>query len=194
MKKKLVAGSVLIIAIAILAMGTYAYLVSEARATNVITTGTVKLTMTEYAEVEGDNGSYRVPYVDPTKVMPGETVSKIPVIQNTGTAEFWTRMKVEINVDGEGINPLDYITIEIDTENWVYNENDGWYYYKSTVAPGDEATPLFSEVTFESSMGNDFKGSSINIAVDAQAVQSKNNPLVGDNYSNLWLGNESIPS
>ncbi|MGE4353722.1 MAG: hypothetical protein AB7D36_06525 [Oscillospiraceae bacterium] len=195
MRKKIVAGGILLIAIALLAAGTFAYLVSETRATNVITTGTVELTLTEYSITQGEDGkSERVLYVAPDKILPGETVSKIPVITNTGTASFWTRMKIEIKVDGEVIDDADtYVTIDMDEINWIYKE-DGWYYYKSTVEPGEEALPLFDTVTFDSAMGNDFQNKEISIDVVAEAVQSQNNPLTEDGYSDLWVASESIPA
>lgn len=170
MKRKLLILSVLVICIATLAAGTLAYFTSEGTAHNVITTGGVDITLQEWA----DEGKTK-PFEDLTGIMPGMTVTKIAEIKNTGASEAWVRVKVEKNIRlaGEGeVNP-DLVELALDTANWT--EKDGYYYYNKALKPGEVTAPIFSAVTFNASMGNEYQNATATVDVYAQAVQTANN-------------------
>ena len=170
MKRKLLILSVLVICVATLAAGTLAYFTSEGTAHNVITTGGVDITLQEWA----DEGK-KTPFEDLTGIMPGMTVTKIAEIKNTGASEAWVRVKVEKNIRlaGEGeVNP-DLVELALDTANWT--EKDGYYYYNKALKPGEVTAPVFSAVTFNASMGNEYQNATATVDVYAQAVQTANN-------------------
>ena len=170
MKRKLLILSVLVICVATLAAGTLAYFTSEGTAHNVITTGGVDITLQEWA----DEGKTK-PFEDLTGIMPGMTVTKIAEIKNTGASEAWVRVKVEKNIRlaGEGeVNP-DLVELALDTANWT--EKDGYYYYNKALKPGEVTAPVFSAVTFNASMGNEYQNATATVDVYAQAVQTANN-------------------
>lgn len=170
MKRKLLILSVLVICVATLAAGTLAYFTSEGTAHNVITTGGVDITLQEWA----DEGKTK-PFEDLTGIMPGMTVTKIAEIKNTGASEAWVRVKVEKNIQlkGEGeVNP-DLVGLALDTANWT--EKDGYYYYNKALKPGEVTAPVFSAVTFNASMGNEYQNATATVDVYAQAVQTANN-------------------
>ena len=170
MKRKLLILSVLVICVATLAAGTLAYFTSEGTAHNVITTGGVDITLQEWA----DEGKTK-PFEDLTGIMPGMTVTKIAEIKNTGASEAWVRVKVEKNIRlaGEGeVNP-DLVELTIDTADWT--EKDGYYYYNKALKPGEVTAPIFSAVTFNASMGNEYQNATATVDVYAQAVQTANN-------------------
>ena len=170
MKRKLLVLSVLVICVATLAAGTLAYFTSEGTAHNVITTGGVDITLQEWA----DEGKTK-PFEDLTGIMPGMTVTKIAEIKNTGASEAWVRVKVEKNIRlaGEGeVNP-DLVELALDTANWT--EKDGYYYYNKALKPGEVTAPIFSAVTFNASMGNEYQNATATVDVYAQAVQTANN-------------------
>ena len=170
MKRNLLILSVLVICVATLAAGTLAYFTSEGTAHNVITTGGVDITLQEWA----DEGKTK-PFEDLTGIMPGMTVTKIAEIKNTGASEAWVRVKVEKNIRlaGEGeVNP-DLVELALDTANWT--EKDGYYYYNKALKPGEVTAPIFSAVTFNASMGNEYQNATATVDVYAQAVQTANN-------------------
>lgn len=194
MKNKFIAGGAIIIAVALLAIGTAAYLVSEARVTNIITTGTVEIQLDEYSEYYEPGSEWQnVFYENPEEpVVPGETIAKIPVVTNAGTADCWVRVKLTLDLtllpefEGETeVNPEDWVTIDFVSGyegNW--QEEGGWYYLKTPLAPGEETPLLFDSVALKPEMGNGFQ--EITLDVLAEAIQSKNNPLVGS-YAGLWI-------
>ena len=167
--------------IAMLGAGTAAYFTVQDTAVNVITTGILDMTLvektTDNAEpgteledlpefVSKENGAFNV--------MPGQTVSKIPYVDNSGTADFYTRIRLTstITVDGKEL-PTDVLELDI-ADSWTLAE-DGWYYYTKAVTPSERTEPLFTGVTFVAGMGNEYQNAEVTIEVEAQAVQSKNN-------------------
>lgn len=178
MKKRLAVGGVVLSLLAILGIGTAAYFVTDGRAENQIVTGKVELTLTE--TVDGQ-------VVDETGhqldgVMPGQTVEQVASIQNTGNQPYWLRVRANVNMQAK--NPdatLDnsMISFNWDTTKWTLE--DGWYYYNEAVDDGQTVNP-FTEVTFDAAAGNEYQGCTIDITVEAQAVQVKNN-LIPDGGS-----------
>lgn len=167
--------------IAMLGAGTAAYFTVQDTAYNVITTGLLDMTLVEKTTdgADPDTPLENLPEFESNEggafnVMPGETVSKIPYVDNTGTADFYTRIQLSttIVVDDQELG-TDVITLDI-SDAWTLGE-DGWYYYNAAVKPGEKTEPLFTGVTFVSAMGNEYQNATVTIEVNAQAVQSKNN-------------------
>ena len=89
MKKRLAIAGVIAAVLALCALGTLAYFTAEGRATNVITTGTVELTLHEMQQgADGQLAEY--PDEPITGVMPGQSGSKIPYVENSGSQPFST--------------------------------------------------------------------------------------------------------
>lgn len=184
MKRKILFLSVLAICIAIAAAGTLAYFTAEGRAHNVITTGSINITVVEQQKL-GDDGTLVAYPTDPiTNVMPGMEISKIVRISNTGDNEAWIRVSVEKLIKLNGDNPAaNGITADADMveftpgEKWV--QKDGYYYYTDPVGAGESTEPLFESVKFAERMGNEYQGCTVNIKIYAQAVQTANNAPEG---------------
>ncbi len=188
MKRKILFLSVLAICIAIAAAGTLAYFTAEGRAHNVITTGSINITVVE--QQLGDDGvlvDYPETPID--NVMPGMEISKVVTILNDGSSPAWIRVKVEKEITLNEQNPAVEVGFNADNElivlaiggegsNWIDGE-DGYYYYKLPVEAGNATEPLFDTVTFDTKMGNEYQGCTANIKIYAQAVQTANNAPEG---------------
>lgn len=165
--------------LAILAAGSLAYFTAEGRARNVITTGSIKISVVEQQLVDDKLIDY--PNEKITNVMPGAEISKIVTIKNTGSSEAWIRVKVDKSIAraDKGESDVSLVRLDFDTENWV--GKDGYYYYKKPVPAGESTTALFGTVTFDPQMGNEYQNCEVSIDVIAQAVQTANNtPADGD--------------
>lgn len=179
-KSRIALIALAICCIAMLGAGTAAYFTVQDTAYNVITTGILDMTLVEKTTdgAQPDTALEDLPEFVSSEggafnVMPGETVSKIPYLDNTGTADFYARIQLTSKiVVGEEELPTDVITLDISPE-WTLK--DGWYYYNAAVTPGEKTTPLFTGVTFVDEMGNEYQNATVTIEVNAQAVQSKNN-------------------
>ena len=177
-KSKVLIISLAVVLATICAGGSLAYFTAEKTAHNVISSGSVEIEMYEWAD-EGKSEPF--PEDGVSGVMPGASVTKIVEVKNTGTGEAWVRIKVTKEVkseDGEDYSDTDnLITEDIDTENWTLA--DGWYYYNKALEPGKTTEPLFTAVSFNEDMGNDFQSSTITLDLEAQAVQTANNGSSG---------------
>lgn len=174
MKRKILCLSVIVIMLAILAAGTIAYFTAEGRAHNVITTGSINITVVE--QQKGENGTtVEYPTEPITNVVPGAEISKIVTIRNDGKSTAWIRVKVgtEIELAGEGEANTSLVALNFDDTNWT--ENDGYYYYNNPVDPTKSTTALFDTVKFDPQMGNEYQNCTVNINIYAQAVQTANN-------------------
>ena len=176
MKRKLLLLSVMVICIAIAAVGTLAYFTTDAIAHNVITTGGVNIELHEYADAEKT-----LPFEDLSGVMPGIKVTKIAEVENTGASAAWVRVKVEKAIklakEIEGFTPdTALVALNINTEKWEH-EGD-YFYYKEALQPNEITAPIFTSVTFNKTMGNEYQGATATVDIVAQAVQKANN---GDN-------------
>lgn len=170
MKRKLLILSALAICIAMLVTGTLAYFTAEGKAHNVITTGGVEIAVQEWADEEKTK-----PFEDLTGIMPGMTVTKIAEIKNTGASDAWVRVKVEKNIKlkGEGTPDTGLVELALNTADWT--EKDGYYYYTKALKPGEVTAPVFTSVTFNATMGNEYQNATATVDVFAQAVQTANN-------------------
>ena len=71
--------------------------------------------------------------------------------------------------------------IDVATKNWTndfLNDfvllDDGWYYYKKILEPGEETTNLITKIDFSlENLDEDIK-KTIRLDIDAQAVQAEN--------------------
>jgi len=191
MKRKALVLALLLVLLGSISAGTLAYFTADTQTHNVITSGNVNIAIVE--TMLGDDGT-EVPFEDATGVMPGQAVSKIVRVANTGVGAAWVRVKLDtsVTVDDKPIEGWEkYIKYQINDENadkngetaddgndsfWVAGE-DGWYYYNTIVPVNGETEPIIREVIFEPAMGNDYQNSRTEIDVSAQAVQAANNPI-----------------
>lgn len=198
MKKKILLLAALAICTATIASGTLAYYTSQDQAHNVITSGKVAIELVEKT-LDG-NTKVDFPKEGIDGVMPGTSVSKIVSVKNTGDADAWIRVAVDMEIHDQNASPsnpdrklpltidkgngkIDVIMLDIDDAGWIYK--DGYYYYKKPVKPDDSTTTLFEKVTFAKEMGNEYQNCRISIDVAAEAVQVANNPIPTATGSNV---------
>lgn len=117
MKKKWTIATVLLLAVALLAVGTWAYFSAVGRADNVITMGSVKLAL-------HDEDGAGQPFTT-VSAMPGSAVNKVVYVENVGSGAFYTRVKITpemVGADGE-IIPLDaserLLTLDLNDTDWI---------------------------------------------------------------------------
>lgn len=175
-KKQIISISCLILLVAIIGYQTVAYFTAESKTTNVVSTGYVEMELYEEIKADGVNWEF-IPTDEVMSIMPGDVVEQKAYITNTGSEDFYARVFAEVTVvgaDGEALSG-DVVSLNIDTENWVLDD-DGWYRYTDIVPVGETTEePLFTEVTFGTDMDNSYIGCTITIVVGSQSVQSEYN-------------------
>ena len=180
MRKKLLGVSLIIILLSLAAYGTWAYFAGEARTTNVITTGTIDITLVE-TTTDAEGNQVEFPTTGISGVMPGQSVDKLVTVDNVGTGESWIRAGIVCRIEGVDKEELplvlengeDVLSFDINEEMWT--EKDGYYYYTDPVKANTSTEQLFSQVTFNKAMGNEYQGCTAFVDVAVWAVQVKNN-------------------
>ena len=170
MKKKWTITAVLVLVVALLAVGTWAYFSAVGRADNVITMGSVKLALHD----EDGTGQ---PFTT-VSAMPGSVVDKVVYVENVGSGAFYTRVKITPEVvaaNGELVPLTDrsLLTLDLNDTDWIPGA-DGYYYYNGTLSPKAATSKLFNHVTFSKDMGNEYQNTTVHIYVTAEAVQTAN--------------------
>ena len=183
MKKKLSIIFGIIAILAVISVGTLAYFTSEQNAENVISAGNIKLEIHEKTASGEDFPEEGI------IVMPGDTVSKIVTVENTGDHPLYLRVKLTEGVSDEALTDDDCLDININRSCWL--EKDGYYYYYRALQSGETTEQLFSEVYFDLyNIDNKYLGKYFTLNVAASAVQSENN---GSDVSNAigWSEEEA---
>ena len=173
LKSRLAAISFVAIVLTLLSQGTLAYYTTTGKATNVVTSGNLQLTiheMTDQGTEFPEEGVY---------VIPGDVVSKVVTVENTCDHPFYLRVKLVYDINAKDLPYEDCFKLDINSEHWTYK--DGWYYYNHILQPGQESQQVFSHVEIVGSKVNTaYIGKTLSITVKAQAVQSENNPPAQD--------------
>lgn len=156
---------------------TLAYYQNVGTATNVVTSGNISFKIHERTDQDTafpSGGVY---------VIPGDVVSKEVSVENVCTHPFYLRVKLVQGANSTELSYEDCLKLTIDDSSWELY--DGWYYYRSALAPGETTPNVFSHVeVVGSKVDNSYIGSTLTLTVKAQAVQQENNPITdGKTYT-----------
>ena len=198
MKKKLIAVTAAVCALAVLVIGsTFAFFTSKDAAENTFTMGNLKISVTEESKT-GDglkSGTQTDAGYEYTNGLPGDTFSKEPSVNNIGEAAAWIRVKIDVadttteyaSEDDQAAMAVNLAALKADITDkmiasgaWDTKDDDGYLYY--TVAPlaKDASVKLFETVEIPASWGNESANTSFSISISAQGVQSENNGATWD--------------
>lgn len=168
MKKKILLLCLILALLSMASAGTYAYYNKSVIATNTVTTGSVDMIIHE-------TGADGAPYpTDPVVILPGDVVSKVVKVENSGNQPMYLRVKLTPGVNDPALSAQDCIRMDINHTDWT--ARDGYYYYNKTLNPGEITPALFTEVTFVGEkVTNAYLGKLFSLDVAAFAVQSVHN-------------------
>lgn len=168
MKRKIVLLCLAAVLLSMASVGTYAYYTTSATATNVITSGGIDIILHE-ATAEGN------PYPsEPVTILPGDVVSKIVTVENTGGHPAYLRIKLTPGINDSELTAADCIRLDINEKNWTKSGN--YYYYNTALTPGSTTEPIFTQVTFiGEKVTNAYLGKMFSLDVEVFAVQSEHN-------------------
>ena len=153
----------------VLTQPTLAYYTTIGKATNVVTSGDIKL---QIHEKTADGSDFPAAGV---YIIPGDIVSKQVTIENVCAHPFYLRVKLISGSTNTALSADDCLKLDIDEENWTYA--DGYYYFNRILQPGETTPALFTQVEIVGSkVDQTHIGSTLSLTVNAYAVQSENNP------------------
>ena len=110
-----------------------------------------KKTKVNEITVGGSNIETVERYEPPKKLEPGISFPKEVSILNHGPSNCFIRIKaVFTDSDMEKLCTIDY-----NTKDWIYDANDGYYYYKKALKKGEQTEKLFTTVTIKDTAKQD---------------------------------------
>lgn len=187
MKKRIIAIALPVILISLIALGSTAYFIADGKATNVVTTHSISMSLKDGGSFQatGTDGIYELSGT----LMPSQSVQKTVAIQNDGPEPFYTRVKVDIDIRDSSGKAMDdsfdqYVDLDFQSSDWQ-KSGDWWYCKAPTVAAKSSTRPIFTTVLLRPDTPNELKDAKIAIVVTAQAVQSKNNPVPTDGITHV---------
>lgn len=168
LKLRFLAISLGVLMLTLFTQESIAYYSTIGKATNVVTSGNVKLKIHETTD-QGiafpEEGVY---------IMPGDIVSKEVSVENICKHPFYLRVKVISGVNSEELSAEDCFKLNIDESNWTYK--DGWYYYNGVVEPGEMSPKVFTKVEIVGDkVDMNYLGKTLTLTVTAHAVQTEHN-------------------
>lgn len=160
--KKIIIMIVILLIILTIGTGIYGYFTYNSSKENTIILGYNKIVLSEE-------------YNPPLKMEKGISFTKKPYVTNIGNVNCYVRVKSEVSDSRiEKDLTIDYNSSEDVNDNsvdWFYNSQDGYYYYKKEVKPGERTENLFSTVAI-SETADDLVLDGFDIYVYAESVQT----------------------
>ncbi|MBQ6816522.1 MAG: hypothetical protein IJP26_04755 [Clostridia bacterium] len=172
---KKIKASLLIVAICAVVVtffsqGTLAYYSTVGTATNVVTSGKIKLVI---HETTGDDTPFPQEGI---YIIPGQIVSKRVNIENACDHPFYLRVKLVNGINSQELSAQDCFNINLNNNAWTL-QDDGFIYYNKVLNPGEKTPYVFTEVEIVGEKVNtDYIGKALTLTVNAYAVQQENNP------------------
>ena len=103
----------------------------------------------------------------PEEVIPGVSFPKDVKVKNTGPTDCYIRIKAVLS----NSHMEQYCEIDWNKTDWIYNAEDGYYYYPDALTSGAETPSLMTTVKIKDSAAED-KIIDFNIIVYAESVEA----------------------
>lgn len=154
-KKKKIIFSLLAL-LAVVSIGiVYAYFTGSANKNNQFSIGGNEVEIIEEFE-PGD------------ETKPGDVFTKKPSVMNTGSVPCYVRAFAEFNDNAVA----QCASVDWNNTAWTVKQEDGFYYYKTVLQPGEVTEPLFTQVAISSDADPELV-KKFDIIVYAESVQSE---------------------
>lgn len=184
---KLIVAFTLLVVTSIFGFGNvYAWLSNQNTASNIINTPVAEVAIVEGNTPEDLDGW------TPQNISWGNDVLKYVRFSNTGQstmliratyAQTWKSGTAYLSnlakIDSGYVNVAEpHWTISGFTNNslWWYNTNDGWYYYRKILEPGESTDVVMDKVTFISPEPPGYNGAEYSILFRLESCQYSSNP------------------
>lgn len=169
-KLKMLIIAMAAIFVTLFSQNTLAYYSTVGKATNVVTSGQIRMMIHEYTA----DGS-RFPE-EGVYIIPGDVVSKKVTVENVCGHPFYLRVRLVNGIDSGELSAEDVFKVNLNEQDWTRGE-DGYIYYNGILQPGQTTPAVFTHVEIVGDrVDQNYIGKTLTLTVTAQAVQSEHNP------------------
>lgn len=135
-------------------------------------------TVTNTMTIGGNRVELVEDFKPPSKLEPGVTFTKDVKVKNVGKNECYVRMKAVFTDSAMG----DDCTLDWNTQDYEFMEEDGYYYYKEVLKRGEETPSLFTTVSLSESISEE-QIKDFDILVYVETCQTYD----FDDYKDAWV-------
>lgn len=168
MKQRITLISAFVLIFALFAGGSVAYFTHETEFRSVISTGTIRIELTDRATYED-----RIVALSASdSVLPGDTIEQSVSVHNRGDHAAWIRIKLATNQGSEPSATELPFNPDINMTQWI--QNGAWYYSIEALEP-ECSQSLFSSINIPMSVGNSYQEQAFSLSIHAEAVQVVHN-------------------
>lgn len=111
--------------------------------------------------------------------IPGPTVTTNAAQIPTGAGQKAVQTDTNAAALGKSEIKVNYTAAVVDqaglaaaTNNWIYNSEDGWFYYTQPLKNGVTTAELLDKLVFGSAMGEEYTNASYDLVVKMEAIQA----------------------
>ncbi|MGG5329927.1 hypothetical protein [Enterococcus sp. AZ163] len=134
----------------------------------------------------GVDYDYRIASLGLTAI-PGETPAATnanPLLNPVPTGAGKNSVQADIGGLGKSAIKVKYTAAVVDsaglaaaTNNWIYNPEDGWFYYTQPLTSGTTTANLMESLVFESDLGEEYKNATYDLVVKLETIQATKEAL-----------------
>jgi hypothetical protein len=115
-------------------------------------------------------------------VYPGQKVEKKESFRNTGNVDVAVRVKAEKAWGSKGADGIfvadqtlgvENIVVHYNTEHWMFNDMDQYYYYKGILAPNQPTPPVIEAYEISTAAGRNNSGKQALVKLRGECVQAE---------------------
>lgn len=111
-------------------------------------------------------------------VTPATNTAQIPTASGTKSVQADTnglaKSAIKVNYTDAVIGSTGLAAA---TDNWIYNQEDGWFYYTQPLTSGSTTANLMNKLVFESDMGVEYTNASYDLVVKLETIQATREAL-----------------
>lgn len=144
----------------------YGYFSDSVTVHNHISLGDVNIGLKEYEK----KGSTEILYRNPKKIVPGDSISKIPRITNYAQP-CWVRARIVMENNRNQMDGIQEEMLVGISSKWVRR---GEYYYYTKALKKRESVDLFHSVKIPESWTEEHNGQELGMVIQAEAIQKAN--------------------
>ena len=85
-------------------------------------------------------------------------------------------------------------TSALDLDKWVYNSDDGWFYYTKPLAPNASTPNLLEKLIYDKDLGREYTNATYDLIVKMEAIQATEAAIEDPDAWNIGNGGAGTPT
>lgn len=154
---------------------SYAFITRTIQADNIFTFGNLKMQLLQTTIENGEE--VQIADKDNFDIKTDTKISRNIKVKNLGHHSMYVRISLDVVTQSYNLPDLnlqDFIIFDVNKKDWIYE--DGWYYYKNNLLPGETTQTLIKNITFNTEkLTDNYNINKFDLKINAYAVQSENN-------------------